>query len=72
MKHWHASAAPYFDLGCKGGDFEGGMSYIINHGGIDLEEDYPYLAKDSKCDRERQRRRVCCPCVLHHTPYSVP
>jgi len=51
-------AAPYFDLGCLGGDFEGGMQYIIDHGGITLEEDYPYLAEDSKCNHKKAHHRV--------------
>lgn len=54
-------AAPYFDLGCKGGDFEGGMKYIIDHGGIALEEEYPYLAEDSKCNHKKAAHRVSSP-----------
>lgn len=42
-------AAPWYDLGCEGGDFEGGVDYIIDNGGIDTEEEYPYLAHDDKC-----------------------
>lgn len=42
-------AAPWYDLGCEGGDFEGGVDYIVANGGIDTEEDYPYLAHDDKC-----------------------
>ena len=37
-------------MGCKGGDFNGGFEYIIKNGGLDTEQDYPYLAKDSDCD----------------------
>ena len=39
---------PLYDLGCDGGNFEGGILYIAENG-IDLEADYPYLAKDGKC-----------------------
>ena len=28
----------------EGGDFEGGVDYIVDNGGIDTEADYPYLA----------------------------
>lgn len=42
-------AGPWFDLGCDGGDFQGGIEYITENGGIDTEEDYPYLAADDKC-----------------------
>ena len=37
-------------MGCKGGDFNGGFDYIIKNGGMDTEEDYPYLAKEAECD----------------------
>lgn len=39
---------PLYDLGCDGGDFEGGIRYIAQNG-VDLESDYPYLAKDGAC-----------------------
>jgi Papain family cysteine protease len=34
----------------------GGLHYIITHGGIDTEEDYPYLAKDDKCNTKKEGR----------------
>ena len=34
----------------------GGMQYIINNGGIDTEEDYPYVAQDAKCASKKQGR----------------
>ena len=43
-------AGPWFDLGCDGGDFQGGIEYITENGGIDTEVDYPYLAEDAKCE----------------------
>lgn len=51
-------APPYEDQGCKGGDFGGGLHYIITHGGIDTEEDYPYTASDGKCNRKKASRNV--------------
>ena len=36
----------------------GGMQYIINNGGIDTEEDYPYMALDAKCAVKKEGRRV--------------
>jgi len=41
---------PLYDLGCDGGNFEGGILYIAENG-VDTEADYPYLAKDGKCRR---------------------
>ncbi len=32
------------------------MQYIINNGGIDTEEDYPYVAQDAKCAKKREGR----------------
>lgn len=48
---------PLYDLGCDGGDFEGGIRYIAQNG-IDLESDYPYLAKDGACSKKKERRRA--------------
>ncbi len=39
---------PLYDLGCDGGDFEGGIRYIAENG-VDLESDYPYLAIEGAC-----------------------
>ena len=49
---------PLYDLGCDGGDFEGGIRYIAENG-IDLESDYPYLAKDGAC-RRAAGHAACC------------
>lgn len=51
-------AAPWYDLGCGGGDFEGGIQYIIDNGGVDLEDDYPYLGKDDSCKLRKQDKKV--------------
>ncbi|KAK9832110.1 hypothetical protein WJX81_008029 [Elliptochloris bilobata] len=48
---------PLYDLGCDGGNFEGGILYISENG-IDLESDYPYLAKDSVCSKKKEGRRA--------------
>lgn len=45
--------------------FTGGLHYIITHGGIDTEEDYPYVAKDDKCNTKKEGRcvtyrKLCC------------
>ena len=34
-----ANAEPYFDLGCQGGDFNGGFQFVIDNG-VDTEADY--------------------------------
>lgn len=34
------------------------MKYIIDHGGISLEAEYPYLAEDSKCNHKKEGHKV--------------
>ena len=34
------------------------MKYIIDHHGIGLESEYPYLAEDSKCNHKKEDHRV--------------
>jgi C1A family cysteine protease len=51
-------AKPYEDAGCEGGDFGGGLHYIIAHGGINTEADYPYIAHDAPCNKTLEARKV--------------
>jgi C1A family cysteine protease len=43
------------NLGCSGGSWWLGMDYVIKNNGISTEEEYPYLAHDSKCEEEKER-----------------
>ena len=43
------------NVGCKGGSWWLGMDYVINNDGISTEEEYPYLAHDSQCEKEKER-----------------
>uniref|UniRef100_Q7M1Q7 Actinidain (Fragments) n=1 Tax=Actinidia chinensis TaxID=3625 RepID=Q7M1Q7_ACTCH len=36
--------------GCDGGYITDGFQFIINDGGINTEENYPYTAQDGDCD----------------------
>ncbi|KAE9592140.1 hypothetical protein Lal_00012941 [Lupinus albus] len=35
--------------GCKGGQVNKALSWVLKHGGIASEEDYPYIAKNGTC-----------------------
>lgn len=41
------------NAGCDGGLTEYAFEFIINNGGIDTEEDYPFLGADGTCDEHK-------------------
>ncbi|KAK4260116.1 hypothetical protein QN277_003273 [Acacia crassicarpa] len=54
--------------GCHGGLMDYAFNFIVKNGGIDTEDDYPYLGIDGKCDPIKKNARVVKIDGYEHVP----
>nr|GEX22635.1 xylem bark cysteine peptidase 3 [Tanacetum cinerariifolium] len=47
-----------FNSGCDGGLMDYAYEFVIKNNGIDTEEDYPYLGKQTSCNKNKKKRNV--------------
>jgi cathepsin L len=41
-----------YDHGCEGGGWLNAIQYTIKNRGLATEEEYPYIARDGKCNKK--------------------
>lgn len=50
------------DKGCSGGLMDNAFQFVLDNGGIDTEEDYPYTAMDGECQSNKLKRCAAVYC----------
>jgi cathepsin L len=46
-----------YDHGCEGGGWLNAIQYTIKNRGLATEEEYPYIAKDGKCNKKLEHEK---------------
>ena len=57
--------------GCNGGLMDYAFELIVRNGGIDREDDYPYLGLDGKCEPTKVRVQFSIKIELSLSPLST-
>ncbi|XP_023759344.1 low-temperature-induced cysteine proteinase [Lactuca sativa] len=47
-----------FNSGCEGGLMDYAYEFVIKNKGIDTEDDYPYQAKQTSCNKNKRKRNI--------------
>jgi cathepsin L len=53
----HTASCRKYDHGCEGGGWLNAIQYTIKNRGLATEEEYPYIAKDGKCNKTLEHER---------------
>lgn len=62
----------YGNDSCSGGFMYRALQYVADNGGIDTEEDYPYVPRDGNCQKSKEARHVAAITGFQRVPKYDP